>query len=82
MRLDQIDLQQAELNDLLDAYERARAVEGDVDPPDRLATTSDPASRPGRFIALRIQGAPGGLIRYKSAHSGPAWRSRRHSPQV
>src|SRR5689334_15218138 len=31
MRMDQIDLQQADLNELLDAYERARAVEGDVD---------------------------------------------------
>jgi serine/threonine protein kinase/tetratricopeptide (TPR) repeat protein len=54
MRLDQIDLQQAELNDLLDAYERARAVEGDVDLRDCLPRPGHPFYLEARRELVRL----------------------------
>ena len=54
MRLDQIDLQQAELNDLLDAYERARAVEGDVDLRECLPRPGHPLYLEARRELVRL----------------------------
>ena len=54
MRLDQIDLQQAELNDLLDAYERARAVEGEVDLRDCLPHAKHPLYLEARRELVRL----------------------------
>lgn len=54
MRLDQIDLQQAELNDLLDAYERARVIEGDVDLRDCLPRQGHPLYLEARRELVRL----------------------------